>query len=1040
MSLTTAQLVANISVVGASEAQSALSNVSSSVDKTGGILKSGLGAALGVAAGIGTAAIGGLTAVLADSVKVAMQHQQVMSQTTQVLKSTKDASGETAQSISDMSEALSKTTMFSQDTIQAGQNLLLTFTGIGKNVFPQTTQAMLDLSQATGQSLTSSAMQLGKALNDPLKGMSALQRVGVSFSASEQEQIKTMMAHNDVMGAQQVMLKELETEFGGSAAAAGKTFAGQIAILKNNFEDLKEKIGTAILPILSQFLSIASSIALPILSKLSDWFTKTAIPAFQGFMQQLSPLGTLLTYVGQLGMTAFNNLSGIFSQVGNLIGQVTGSFTNFGNKFPSVSQIIKSIGPAITQPFLDLNNMLLRVQSAFNLINIRPLAQGIQSAMSSIDFSGLTKGAGSISKSIQGMLSDAFSSKNLNSAMQGINGFMSLLGKVIGSVDFKGIEDGAKTLFQDIMNISPAVNLFQSLSDHAQDIGKWFTSSVVPALKQAQPAFGNLMSSIGGLLPVITTISQVIHNVFQAAFDALLPVFMKVIPIIIQIAGIIANLLGNAIKFLTPYIIQATQAIGQFAADILQRVSPIIVQFFGNLQQDLNDFMKTWNTIWPYLAPFLQGLWDDLVGIVKIAWALLSGIINIGLDLLSGNWTQAWTDLKTMLSGIWDGITTIIKGGINDMIGVLNLGIAALNSFIDAVENALDSAASALGLGKPLPITSIPTIPTYASGTPAGGHPGGPAIVGEKGPELVMLPAGSSVLNASATKGVLSGVPGYAGGTGNALQDLMNWAAGGAKSILDNIMKGIQIPNVLGSTLNLGQGVANNLEESITKWINTHLLPKIQQQQSTSSGATAGPGQAVNVPGSLMDWIMQAISLTGVPSNWANDLAIIAMHESGGNPNAINNWDINAQEGHPSQGIMQTIPSTFAAHMVAGHGNILNPIDNIAAAIGYIKGRYGSVFNVPGIVSMSQGGAYVGYASGTDFAEGGLSWVGENGKELMYVPRGAQIAPHESLNKFSQPQQISVQSPVYLDGRLLINGLMPHMVNTIRYNTGSFNI
>src|SRR5204863_6442370 len=90
----------------------------------------------------------------------------------------------------------------------------------------------------------------------------------------------------------------------------------------------------------------------------------------------------------------------------------------------------------------------------------------------------------------------------------------------------------------------------------------------------------------------------------------------------------------------------------------------------------------------------------------------------------------------------------------------------------------------------------------------------------------------------------------------------------------------------------------------------------------------------------------------------------IAMFESGGDPLAQNNWDSNAAAGTPSKGLMQTIDSTFRAHMVEGHGDIWNPIDNVAAATNYIEERYGDPWNTPGERSLARGGAYQGYGSG----------------------------------------------------------------------------
>ncbi len=217
---------------------------------------------------------------IGDVIKVTEAHQFVAAQTVQVLKSTKDVSGMTASSLNDLADALSQTTDFSHDTVQGGENLLLTFTNIGKGVFPQATNAILDVSQAMGQDLKSSAIQVGKALGDPLTGMTALQRIGVTFSSSEKEQIKTMMAHHDVIGAQKVILKELSTEFGGSATAAGKTFGGMLGIMKNTFEDLKIKIGTAVMPLLTQFGNWFIANGMPLLKNFTTLITGTLIPGF----------------------------------------------------------------------------------------------------------------------------------------------------------------------------------------------------------------------------------------------------------------------------------------------------------------------------------------------------------------------------------------------------------------------------------------------------------------------------------------------------------------------------------------------------------------------------------------------------------------------------------------------------------------------------------------------------------------------------------------------------------------------------------------
>ncbi|HEY4222040.1 MAG TPA: transglycosylase SLT domain-containing protein [Myxococcota bacterium] len=126
------------------------------------------------------------------------------------------------------------------------------------------------------------------------------------------------------------------------------------------------------------------------------------------------------------------------------------------------------------------------------------------------------------------------------------------------------------------------------------------------------------------------------------------------------------------------------------------------------------------------------------------------------------------------------------------------------------------------------------------------------------------------------------------------------------------------------------------------------------------------PGEPNVVGGQVGSWIAQAQTIMkqhGIPMSKMNarDIALIIQHESSGNPNAVNNWDSNAAAGHPSEGLMQTIGPTFNEYKLAGHGKILNPVDNIIAGVRYAISRYGSISNVPGVRAVHAGGSYVGY-------------------------------------------------------------------------------
>lgn len=302
----------------------------------------------------------------------------------------------------------------------------------------------------------------------------------------------------------------------------------------------------------------------------------------------------------------------------------------------------------------------------------------------------------------------------------------------------------------------------------------------------------------------------------------------------------------------------------------------------------------------------------------------------------------------------------------------------------------------------------------YAKGTDF--HPGGRALVGEEGYELAHtpgigtyvvgmggpqvwdLPRGTSVLPHSQSKEVMAtSLPGYAGGVGDFFKDAVNGskklvkgaisagkgvvdkakdvASGAMEMILNgpekmikNLFKGF-IPFKSGKGVHsLGTGILQTLKNGASQFLKS-ILPDAGLFTAESYKGATGSAQ-------VQKWVTEAVGIAGVPFSWVPSLITIAMKESGGNPNAINLTDSNARAGHPSQGLMQTIPSTFSSNAFPGHNNILNPVDSILAAINYIKGRYGDISNHPGLKSMARGGPYVGYAKGgTSPGRGGSKWA-----------------------------------------------------------------
>jgi hypothetical protein len=218
-----------------------------------------LGSAVGV--GIERLAEKGIS-VLFDSIRSGEDAlhtlQDAQAQTAAVIESTGGAAGVTAQQVRDLAEALESLTTVDDKNVQAGENVLLRFTAIGKDIFPQASKAATDLAvalakgDAANADVSKSAAQIGKALQEPIKGLTSLRKAGVVFTAQEQTQIKAMVKSGDVMGAQEAVLKALEVRYGKAGEAAGETGASGIRRLNDAVEGAQIALAEGLSPALDE--------------------------------------------------------------------------------------------------------------------------------------------------------------------------------------------------------------------------------------------------------------------------------------------------------------------------------------------------------------------------------------------------------------------------------------------------------------------------------------------------------------------------------------------------------------------------------------------------------------------------------------------------------------------------------------------------------------------------------------------------------------------------------------------------------------------
>ena len=287
---------------------------------------------------VGTAiAIVGAEKMFDSMISGAEEAERVNKATAAVIKSTGGAAHVTEAQISDLGNAIMKKTGIDDESIKAGANMLLTFrnvrdeTGKGNNIFDQATSTLTDMTAAltggnvSAESLRAKAVMLGKALNDPVAGMSALSRSGVTFTDQQKEQVKAMVKSGNVLGAQKLILKELNKEFAGSAAA----YATPMSRLKTATKELSESMGTALLPVIGSLATWMTNVGIPALMTFGHWLGVNknwviplvgAVGSFVGTLYLLSKAFEVATLAAKLfGITLDLSLGPVSLIIAGLI-------------------------------------------------------------------------------------------------------------------------------------------------------------------------------------------------------------------------------------------------------------------------------------------------------------------------------------------------------------------------------------------------------------------------------------------------------------------------------------------------------------------------------------------------------------------------------------------------------------------------------------------------------------------------------------------------------------------------------------------------
>ncbi|SOE25603.1 transglycosylase SLT domain-containing protein [Streptomyces sp. OK228] len=463
----------------------------------------------------------------------------------------------------------------------------------------------------------------------------------------------------------------------------------------------------------------------------------------------------------------------------------------------------------------------------------------------------------------------------------------------------------------------------------------------------------------------------------------------------------------------------------------------------------LTAVQAVWNTAWTAVRTLFQTAVNGVITAATVFWNAIRTAFSGGSTWLRNTfWNPvsnfftktipgAFTTGADALGKAWGAIKKLVRDPIQAVVNVVyNGGIVKLWNAVAGVFGA--SKLSAFNL--PQFAEGGPTGPGSAQGFPAVLHPNEhvwtSAEVDAAGGHKAVAAMRSMVLGGSGVRvmgqpggafdngggilgkigGAIGSVAGDIGGAiGSVVGKLKNLVLGGVYKVIsgpiNTAVKAAQAA-VRGVTAD-GSGI-QKLGEAIPKKIGDTVLSWIKGKdvaQFTSSAVGSIPS------GQHRAVIDAALKAAGVPppgtlAQWETGLNTLITRESGWNPNAVNQTDINAKNGVPSQGLAQVIPPTFVSNHVAGtSNNILDPVANVAAAIRYITRGYGNITNVQ---QANAGLPPKGYVLGTPGANSGWATVGEQGPERIRFRGGERVDPLRDLigNGGSGDVNVTVTIPI----------------------------
>lgn len=629
-----------------------------------------------------------LIALGKTAVTAAMESRDAIAAVNASLASMGDAAGRTSEQLQGLASGLMRQSLYDDDEILRKVTAnLLTFGKVSTDVFDRAQAAAVDMSAKLGQDLQSSAIQLGKALNDPVKGITALQRVGVSFTADQKALIQSMAETGRVADAQRLILAEVEKQFRGSAQAARD--ADPFAAMKQSFAEFQETVGGELLKAMPAITGAITAL-LEAFNSLSPEMQKVVV--IGGVLA--AALGPVLIGLGSIVSIAAPLIAGI----GAVAGVISGFAAAAAASAPMIGGLIAALSPILV-PLAAVAAAVGAVYLAWkNWDKIKAVLSSVGSAVS-----------GWWSGSVAPALSKAW--------------------------------EGVKRAGQ--MWVEFHLIALRAIAQLVTGVRDWIV--------------GKLGQIWDWAIKKVEAVGKAFYNLYDAV------VGHSYVP---DMVDGIADQMARLDAVMVKPVDSATKKAGEAFKALADKVQPILDRLFPEARA-LADFRSDAQTLSEARAggAISASQYDE-------ALRRLRGGTNEGASLGSdanladGELTKIQFALSQMTDATKrnaDGVEVANVRVVQSFKDMADATLSALDRVASAVKGGgfLDILSSVVGLGLQLGSVglfgskvqaNINSVPKYAGGTRF--HPGGLAMVGERGRELVNLPRGSQVIPNSQINGM----------------------------------------------------------------------------------------------------------------------------------------------------------------------------------------------------------------------------------------------------------------------------------------------